>query len=841
MWSRALMFLVGAAFIYYQAFAAGQDQCKAVAKSEDRSRSRDYYISEVMVESNVSLEANFTLTSIADFVASVSVRFDTSELQKTLKTLETDLGATVLADTLGMVTIDFPESVVSYQSDPTLKCTFEEASGSAGWNLSRKNERFELNSGTVAILNHSCATNEYKSCVAVTLQKVTGRWAGTYECGFTSGLVRHTAKTELAVALLPDEITMTIKPLAVDCSKKRTGSLKLNVTATILDSTERFNVTWSYNGEEKYQLEPKPGKKFCSEDELDGAIWPKTPDGATVINRTCAAGRVGYKERTCKSGEWIDVFSYCVSQNLTRVLNEADDFKQGLGATQKVAKGIFSDLKNNSESADDSYDSMADLIASIFVLDKMTGASQVIDLQDDVFPDFIGAASNMLNQSWNKANLSTKENMSSNYLKSVEGLIKHIKVNTSNEFKTQNLDLDLKICSKSDCNTSVFNISVSLNRTSGIFKTVAVKNLMGKLRNSKFSNTDPLSLLISATVENNNNDSSLEITLDFPKKPKSYNEVHCVFWNTTQNDWSDEGCWLKTADDNHTLCQCNHLTAFSALMSKSTVIYKYLDVITNVGLGVSICSLLIFLIIEALVWSAVVKTNLSHFRHTALVNIALCLILAHCSLLASSRPGKLSDTWCLIMAVCKHFFFLCMFCWSLCLSIMLMHQLIFVFSPLRKRVFMFFSCILGYVCPTVIVGSSFVYYKYNGNRYYGRDSCWLTNEGLLDGSIYAFFLPVGTVIITNLFSMVVVILTLVKSSAPEGKADDKETIKSILKVVVFLTPVFGITWILGFFFSYLEKPDNHLMTAVIHYSYTILNSFQGLFIFLTGCFGEQKE
>ncbi|TDH00066.1 hypothetical protein EPR50_G00183600 [Perca flavescens] len=441
----------------------------------------------------------------------------------------------------------------------------------------------------------------------------------------------------------------------------------------------------------------------------------------------------------------------------------------------------------------------------------------------------------MLNKTWNGANISVVQNISSTYLQSVESLVKNIKVNTSNGVKSSNLDL--KFCSRSDCNISVFDISVNLNKTNGIMKTVAVKNLMDKLR-STIETSEPTSLLISATLENNS-DSSLGIRLQFPQKPlTSKTKPNCVFWDTTKSDWSTVGCTAKTSDGNGTVCECNHLTAFSVLMSKRDVSNPILDMITNVGLGVSICSLLIFLIVEYLVWSAVVKTNLSHFRHTAIVNIAIFLLLGDCSFLASTSPQSLSETWCLVLTICKHLFFLAMFSWMLCMSVMLVHQLIFVFSPLRKRVFMFFSSIVGYVCPLLIVGSSYVYCKYT-NKPYNDDKCWLVYVRLLEGSVHAFFLPIGTVILTNLFSMVVVILTLLNSSAPEGsKTDDRETAKSILKVVVFLTPVFGVTWVFGF--GLLLLIEDTTLFIIANYSFTILNSFQGLFLLITGVFAEQK-
>lgn len=428
----------------------------------------------------------------------------------------------------------------------------------------------------------------------------------------------------------------------------------------------------------------------------------------------------------------------------------------------------------------------------------------------------------MLNKSWVGVNESKVHEMSSDYLQSVESLVKNIKVNRSDGVNSPNLDL--KFCTEMDCHVSVFDIRVNLNLSGGIMKTVAVKNLMSKLNNA-FRKTEYTSSLLVSTTLDGNREWAREIKLAFPKETEGRFKPYCVFWNTAKRKWSGTGCDLKRSDGNATVCVCNHLTSFSVLMAKGDISTEVLDMITNVGLGVSICSLLIFLIVETLVWSAVVKTNLSHFRHTAIVNIAVFLLLADICFLASSSPETLSDTLCFTFTVCKHLFFLVMFSWMLCLSVMLVHQLIFVFSPLRKRVFMFFASIVGYVCPILIVGCSYVYCKYTSRRYYNRDTCWLVFDRLLEGSIHAFLLPVGTVILTNLFSMVVVILTLVKSSVPEGsKADDKETAKSILKVVVFLTPIFGVTWIIGFALLLLDKGSP--MFNVASYAFTILNSFQ---------------
>lgn len=429
----------------------------------------------------------------------------------------------------------------------------------------------------------------------------------------------------------------------------------------------------------------------------------------------------------------------------------------------------------------------------------------------------------MLSKDWARINDSTLHDMSASYLHAVEGLVKNIKVNNSDRFTSPNLEL--KFCSSSDCTLSVFDIDVNLNKTDGILKTVAVKNLMNKLNND-FGDTVHTSLVVSATLEKNS-DSSLEIKLDFPNKQPKGKTPFCVFWNTTEGDWSDVGCTVKNSSLQRTQCECKHLTSFSVLMARRKISDSTLDLISNVGLAVSICSLITFLIIERVVWSAVVKTNLSHFRHTAVVNIATFRLLADCSFLASSFPKALSDNWCLFLTLCKHLFYLAMFSWMLCMSVMLVHQLIFVFTPLRKRVFMFFSSIIGYVCPILIVGCSYVYSKYTEKPYFDSNVCWLVYEKLLEGSIYAFLIPIATIIFINLFSMMVVIITLTKTSVQENsKAHDKDTAKSVLKVVVFLTPVFGITWIFGFAQLILEEGT---LLTVVYYTFTIMNSIQVMY------------
>nr|XP_057932249.1 adhesion G protein-coupled receptor F4 [Doryrhamphus excisus] len=808
-----------------------------------------------------------------DFEMDLSCKCEMSKLQKMVSTLKTSLGADIWVNTTGMVTLESSEPLVPYMSETTLKCTFEEASNDANWKICRVDGCSEVNNAGVLKLDTGCATNEYNSCIAVTLRNLTSNWKGTYECGFTVGSFRHTAKTELRLGFLPDEISMKATPPTVHCLNNSTENVTVNIEATVPYIHEIYEAWWSYkDGKKKSSIDTSgdtlhyhfqtsiscqkteethymtvtfknnkdqqkrarleirviyESELFCTE---DGDLWPKIPDGRKAMKQTCPDGRVDIEWRTCTGNK--PVFSSCVSEQLLSTLKAAKLFITGQESTPEAAMEIFEGLKNSS--TPDLSGRMADLMVSIHILELMANASENTVIHDDVLPDFINAASNMLDQTWDGVNNSVIHDMASRYLRSVEDLVKNIKVNESKGLTTPNVDL--KFCPSGNCNLTLFDSMVKL-KTVGLVKTFAVRNLTDKLENN-FPNTVPSSVLISATVANLKLESSVRISLDFFKKQQTSIKHVCVFWNISERKWSEDGCVAQNGIGDRRICLCNHLTPFSYLVYIRDTSTQSTNILTTVGLSVSVCSLLIFLIVEFAVWSTVVKTTLSHVRHTVMVNMAVFLLLAHCSFLASSYPD-LPDSWCCILTVCKHLFFLATFAWMLCLSLVLVHQLIFVFRPLRKTGFMFFSSIVGYIFPMLIVGLSYGYCRYTNKPYYETNNCWLVYKKPSEGSLLAFLVPVGTVTLTNVFCVVVVIVTLLKSPVPDGsRVDLKETGKSILRVVVLLTPVFGLTWVPGFFLFTLDADD--VMFTVTDYSFIILNSFQGLSILLTGCLAEQK-
>ncbi|XP_016091177.1 adhesion G-protein coupled receptor F3-like [Sinocyclocheilus grahami] len=819
-----------------------------------------------------------TNTYAHNFTVSLSSVFATPKVQSIISTLLTDPTIYSLSlKSLGMVYMEAPTGKVCYNSRQQLNCTSIEAMSKCVWQMFRDNEA-ELTLGPGSELQLSDTCTELST---ITLLKTNGYWSGTYICLFVTGNIAHMAMAPIQIALLPEVINVTSNPQTADCSAST--STKVSILCSIENSIETYRamlklgiveiapVKEENNGIIKYTAEfpvdcvaegkPSslevsctlenslnqlrnrtlrvpiiyPSDLFCAEEEIEERKWPKTKNNETAIIDCTETGRQGLMKRKCIGKKWGEELSLCVKAVLNSVALQAKDFEKGLGATQEGAQFIFQSLKNNT--SEEGENTFGDVKTAVSVFETMNKASVNMALGENLLADFIDSASSMLNVTWEVGDKEESSSLATQYLSSVEGLVKSIRINASEGYNSSNIQL--QICrSGSTCNRTVFNVDVELNATADMVKTVGLQSLANRLPKLGYEHASFPSIVVSSTVENNTQ-SSVNIKLAFPNEQGS--TMTCVFWNVTEQRWSDEGCEFVKGPGNLAYCECNHLTSFSMLMSKHAVSMPFLDQLTYIGLGVSICSLIVYIIIECLVWSTVVKSNLSHFRHTALLNISLCLLLADCSFLASAFPSVLNETLCLVLVVAKHYFFLAMFFWMLCLSVMLVHQLIFVFSHIGKKAYMILGFTIGYVCPTVTVAVTYVYYDQASDiPYYSSKTCWLTYQSAMQGSIHAFLFPVGTIILVNMFSMMVVIATVLKPSGAESnKKGDKEAMKSIIKVVIFLTPVFGGTWVLGLF-VFLMDDFTQFITFVVHYAFTIVNSLQGFFILLTGCFAEKR-
>lgn len=463
----------------------------------------------------------------------------------------------------------------------------------------------------------------------------------------------------------------------------------------------------------------------------------------------------------------------------------------------------------------------------------------------NLFQDFIDSANNILSIAWDGDDKESTEELSVNYLRSVEELVKNIQVNQSKGHNTTLIEFQVRPPSATSSET-ISDVGLAVH-TSEQAKILAIKNLTEKLPNNKTKEEIEYvsnSIMITVALEGNISKPDDKVDIDFSLRDerRRNHKVLCVWWKASTQEWDETGCkWTLDDRNSRAKCECKlqdinrrkntgsnsgRVISFSTLMSKKPIELKYLEELSLIGLGVSICSLVIFIMVECLVWNSVTKTNIAFFRHMVLVNIATFLLLANSCFLVSFLVKDVSDPWCLILALAKHFFYLAMFFWMFCLSMVLLHQLVFIFSPVRRKTFFFLSSSTGYVCPMVTVAVTYLYYRLTNGHYYDPLLCWLDYKAPMQGSIHAFVIPVGVIILINLFTMVKVIVTHLRPQISEGLVDEREIARSILKVIAVLTPVFGVTWGLGFFVFLMDVGDDGTLAKLVNYAFTVTTSLQ---------------
>ncbi|XP_053093427.1 adhesion G-protein coupled receptor F2 isoform X2 [Pangasianodon hypophthalmus] len=825
-----------------------------------------------------SLSASYREGSIiGDFAMLINGPFIPEQLVNKTEQLSNMINATFTIVTTGFIQISAPHRI-GYHKFANVTCTTPVELESVKWYLQKGAQKQTVTYGTEA----NVSQDSRRSMVFV--NQTSEVWKGNFICDYTSiksSNIIHRASVYMDVALLP-QIFITSNPQFPDC--KTSTLVTVEIMCIIDNSTETYSVTWwpedfpkqkttsvgnttSYRSKisidcTKKQDEYNVGCIFTNRENdtrnatlkipviYDNSVvcapkddWPQAKANFSA-KLQCNPNEIGFKSRECSGstnkGEWGPINSQCVNTDIWTLLTEAQNLQRGCGLVRENANSLFSNLKTKSENQ--IINTFPNINASVNILDTLHNASEIQNstFNKSMLTDFMKTSSNLLNDSllinWkdnDKKPSNQTHSLAVKYLSAIEGFVNRIETTMDEPHTEENVQLLICNISVEKCSTA-FNITFpdEKEKIKTVYQT-RINNLPGLL--PKFKDNDPSEFLLSVTAE-----SVHRILIEFPTKRLPNHQILCLHFNFTTSEWSTEGCsWGGVHKPN--LCECNHLSVFTSLMSKKAVELMYMTEITKTGLVFSICSLVLCLAIEFVVWNTVVKSNISHFRHTVLVNITLCLLVAHCSFLAASSPGSSANQWCLALTVMKHFCFLAVFFWMLCMSMGLLHQMIFVFVQLRKKVYLGLCFSLGYICPLLIVICAIITYD-NGaaDSYYVNETCWLKYESVLRGSIHTFVIPVGVIVLVNMFTMVVVISRILKPTLSEGKThDEKEIVRSVIRTVVLLTPTLGITWIFGFFVLTLDLTMAPL-AQIVNYGFTFFNSFQGFFILLTGCFGEKK-
>ncbi|ROT76135.1 putative latrophilin Cirl-like isoform X4, partial [Penaeus vannamei] len=302
----------------------------------------------------------------------------------------------------------------------------------------------------------------------------------------------------------------------------------------------------------------------------------------------------------------------------------------------------------------------------------------------------------------------------------------------------------------------------------------------------------------------------------------------CVFWDYTTSSWSEEGCRVLRYNTSHTVCQCDHLTNFAVLMDVHATPLAYphhlaLSIITYVGCVISIvCLLLATIVFHAF-------RGLKSDRTTIHKNLCVCLLIAETVFLAGVNQTD-KPVVCGVVAGLLHFFFLAAFAWMFMEGFQLYVMLVEVFEAEKSRVRWYYGAAYGF--PAVVVAVSAVIDPFS---YGTKDACWLRADNYF---IFAFVGPVIAVIIANSIFLTMSLFIMCRHANLSASVKNKEhtklaSVRSWVRGAVVLMFLLGLTWTFGLL--YLNQAS-----VVMAYVFTVLNSLQGLFIFIFHCVQNDK-
>ncbi|NWV75604.1 AGRG3 protein, partial [Dasyornis broadbenti] len=307
----------------------------------------------------------------------------------------------------------------------------------------------------------------------------------------------------------------------------------------------------------------------------------------------------------------------------------------------------------------------------------------------------------------------------------------------------------------------------------------------------------------------------------------------CVFWDSSKGQaggWSSNGCVTQPGDKG-TVCSCDHLTFFTLLLNPSLdgSTAKTLMAVATTGCGIamafSIFTIAFCIFIRCRFrFEETLRINLG--LHVNLVGSLFLLNLAF--LLNSGLSARTHLRTCRVLGGLTHYCLLCCFTWTAlegCQLYLLFVKVlgIYIHHYLAKL------CLIGWGFPVLVVGVAGVIGSYGEFSIQTTDHevivhlCWITSKHLL----VHYITNCGYFGLIFLFNMAVFGVVTQKSCSLLGTAAVQGYRKpwKVALVAAGLFCLLGATWVLAFLTYSISSPP-------VLYLFTILNSLQGIFIFI---------
>ncbi|NXF02915.1 AGRG3 protein, partial [Smithornis capensis] len=312
--------------------------------------------------------------------------------------------------------------------------------------------------------------------------------------------------------------------------------------------------------------------------------------------------------------------------------------------------------------------------------------------------------------------------------------------------------------------------------------------------------------------------------------PCSWLSPHVVPVAGRTGGWHSSGC-VTQPGDKETVCSCDHLTLFTLLLNpvleSSTA--QSLIAVATAGCGVA----MVFSIFT--VTFCVFLRCRFRFEETVRINLGLHMnlvaslfLLNLAFLLNSTLSGRIQPGTCKVLGGFTHYSLLCCFTW-MALEGCQLYLLFVKVLGIYIHHYLVKMCLLGWGFPILVVGVAGAigsYGEYSIETTHHQliaRLCWITPKHLL----LHYITNCSYFSLIFLFNMAVFGVVTHKSCSLQGTGaakGDRKTWKVTL-VAAGLFCLLGATWALSFL-------TYGISSAPVLYLFTILNSLQGIFIFI---------
>ncbi|XP_034018489.1 adhesion G-protein coupled receptor G2-like [Thalassophryne amazonica] len=298
----------------------------------------------------------------------------------------------------------------------------------------------------------------------------------------------------------------------------------------------------------------------------------------------------------------------------------------------------------------------------------------------------------------------------------------------------------------------------------------------------------------------------------------------CCSWNGEGHlpVWTNSGCETITDGDNIT-CNCSHLTFFAVLMAPlnitmSTSDLTTLTTITQIGCGLSMFFLSVVLFMHFLIRRAK-ATAATHF----LIHLISAMFLLNLTFLTNHWVAKIGNSAvCKMMAAVMHYFMLVTFTWF---AMQAFHFVLHVPRRINTRHYVVKVALISWLLPSVIVIVLLITAKY-GKQVINTDEanvnmCWIADSNVHNIVNIGYY----AVVFLFTFTAFIVIFTWLICLRTKAGTTELSGVGKRVVTIMGLFCILGISWGFAFFaYGAFQKPA--------YYIFTILNSFQGFFLFI---------